>query len=73
MALGFREAFKAGISFGKDDMVVPENEAGASLRRRARSRRNMRQQYNDGLIPMARIQQGGRRLGEMLRQNSPRR
>src|SRR5208337_4836368 len=24
MALGFREAFKAGISFGKDDMVVPE-------------------------------------------------
>ena len=24
MALGFREACKAGISFGKDDMVVPE-------------------------------------------------
>ena len=23
MAMGFREAFKAGISFGKDDMVVP--------------------------------------------------
>ncbi|MBN9454926.1 MAG: DNA-directed RNA polymerase subunit beta', partial [Bosea sp.] len=26
MALGFRHAFKAGISFGKDDMVVPENK-----------------------------------------------
>src|SRR4029079_120278 len=24
MALGFRHAFKAGISFGKDDMVIPE-------------------------------------------------
>src|SRR5690606_23354377 len=24
MALGFSHAFKAGISFGKDDMVVPE-------------------------------------------------
>ena len=26
MALGFREAFKAGISFGKDDMVIPETK-----------------------------------------------
>jgi DNA-directed RNA polymerase subunit beta' len=26
MALGFREAFKAGISFGKDDMVVPDSK-----------------------------------------------
>ena len=26
MSLGFREAFKAGISFGKDDMVVPESK-----------------------------------------------
>ena len=24
MALGFHHAFKAGISFGKDDMVVPQ-------------------------------------------------
>ena len=24
MALGFHNAFKAGISFGKDDMVVPQ-------------------------------------------------
>ena len=23
MGLGFRHAFKAGISFGKDDMIIP--------------------------------------------------
>jgi DNA-directed RNA polymerase subunit beta' len=39
MALGFREAFKAGISFGKDDMVVPETKPRISPRQ-ARSRRN---------------------------------
>ena len=26
MSMGFREAFKAGISFGKDDMVIPETK-----------------------------------------------
>ncbi len=26
MGLGFREACKAGISFGKDDMVVPDTK-----------------------------------------------
>ena len=26
MALGFHHAFKAGISFGKDDMVVPRSK-----------------------------------------------
>ena len=26
MGLGFKHAFRAGISFGKDDMVVPENK-----------------------------------------------
>ena len=28
MSMGFREAFKAGISFGKDDMVVPDDKWG---------------------------------------------
>ena len=32
MALGFREACKAGISFGKDDMVVPDTKAQADRR-----------------------------------------
>ena len=40
MALGFREAFRAGISFGKDDMVVPETKPSASSRTPARSRTN---------------------------------
>ncbi len=26
MGLGFREAAKAGISFGKDDIVIPERK-----------------------------------------------
>src|SRR5690606_15078409 len=26
MTMGFREAFRAGISFGKDDMVVPDDK-----------------------------------------------
>jgi DNA-directed RNA polymerase subunit beta' len=28
MGLGFRHAAKAGISFGKDDMVIPDSKAG---------------------------------------------
>ena len=28
MSLGFRHAFKAGISFGKDDMIIPESKEG---------------------------------------------
>jgi len=28
MSLGFKEAFAAGISFGKDDMVIPDNKWG---------------------------------------------
>src|SRR6185295_1009837 len=49
MALGFHNAFKAGISFGKDDMVVP-----ASKWKIIDNTRNLvkefEQQYNDGLI-----------------------
>ena len=49
MALGFREAFKAGISFGKDDMVVPETKAQIVGETRALVK-EYEQQYNDGLI-----------------------
>ena len=41
MALGFREAFKAGISFGKDDMVVPETKP-QHHRRDERARQGIR-------------------------------
>jgi DNA-directed RNA polymerase subunit beta' len=49
MALGFREAFKAGISFGKDDMVVPETKGRIVEETRALAK-EYEQQYNDGLI-----------------------
>jgi DNA-directed RNA polymerase subunit beta' len=32
MALGFHHAFKAGISFGKDDMVVPHSKRASSIK-----------------------------------------
>ena len=40
MALGFHNAFKAGISFGKDDMVVPALEVEDHRARPASSPRN---------------------------------
>jgi len=49
MTLGFREAFKAGISFGKDDMVVPETKERIVGETRAAAK-EYEQQYNDGLI-----------------------
>ncbi len=49
MALGFREAFKAGISFGKDDMVVPETKPRIIAETSALAK-DYEQQYNDGLI-----------------------
>ena len=49
MALGFTNAFKAGISFGKDDMVVPENKARIVDETRTLAK-EYEQQYNDGLI-----------------------
>ena len=49
MALGFREAFRAGISFGKDDMVVPETKP-AIIETTSALTKEYEQQYNDGLI-----------------------
>ena len=49
MALGFREAFKAGISFGKDDMVVPDTKP-QRIADTAALAKEYEQQYNDGLI-----------------------
>jgi DNA-directed RNA polymerase subunit beta' len=49
MATGFREAFKAGISFGKDDMVVPETKERIIAETSALAK-EYEQQYNDGLI-----------------------
>src|SRR5687767_1311867 len=49
MALGFHHAFKAGISFGKDDMVVPQKKWSIVDKTR-NDAKEFEQQYNDGLI-----------------------
>ena len=49
MALGFLEAFKAGISFGKDDMVVPDTKP-QRIAETAALAKEYEQQYIDGLI-----------------------
>jgi DNA-directed RNA polymerase subunit beta' len=49
MALGFRHAFKAGISFGKDDMVVPDSKSD-TIEKTNDLVLEFEQQYNDGLI-----------------------
>jgi DNA-directed RNA polymerase subunit beta' len=49
MGLGFRHAFKAGISFGKDDMIIPHEKVGLVDETRALVK-DYEQQYQDGLI-----------------------
>jgi len=49
MGLGFKEACKAGISFGKDDMVVPETKERIVSETRSLAK-EYEQQYLDGLI-----------------------
>ena len=49
MSMGFKEAFKAGISFGKDDMVIPEDKWGIVESTREQVK-DFEQQYMDGLI-----------------------
>ncbi|WP_136439849.1 DNA-directed RNA polymerase subunit beta' [Pacificoceanicola onchidii] len=49
MTMGFREAFKAGISFGKDDMVIPESKWPIVEDTRDQVK-DFEQQYMDGLI-----------------------
>ncbi|RED17888.1 DNA-directed RNA polymerase subunit beta' [Pontivivens insulae] len=49
MTLGFTEAFKAGISFGKDDMVIPDTkwDIVENVREQVKE---FERQYMDGLI-----------------------
>ncbi|MDT0574654.1 DNA-directed RNA polymerase subunit beta' [Croceicoccus sp. F390] len=49
MSLGFRHAFKAGISFGKDDMIIPETKDAMIDSTKAQVA-EYEQQYQDGLI-----------------------
>ncbi|MCP5389503.1 MAG: DNA-directed RNA polymerase subunit beta' [Novosphingobium sp.] len=49
MSLGFRHAFKAGISFGKDDMIIPDSKVEMVEQTKALVA-DYEQQYQDGLI-----------------------
>ncbi|RVU04314.1 DNA-directed RNA polymerase subunit beta' [Novosphingobium umbonatum] len=49
MALGFRNAFKAGISFGKNDMIIPDSK-DALVGETKELVADYEQQYQDGLI-----------------------
>ncbi|MBK9010902.1 DNA-directed RNA polymerase subunit beta' [Novosphingobium sp.] len=49
MALGFRHAFKAGISFGKDDMIIPDSK-DELVNSTKELVADYEQQYQDGLI-----------------------
>ena len=49
MTVGFQEAFKAGISFGKDDMVVPDTKWALVDSTRDQVK-DFEKQYMDGLI-----------------------
>jgi len=49
MGLGFTQAAKAGISFGKDDMIIPI-EKGELIRQTQTEVKEYEQQYQDGLI-----------------------
>ena len=49
MQLGFHEAFKAGISFGKDDMVIPASKWKFVNETREQVK-DFERQYMDGLI-----------------------
>jgi DNA-directed RNA polymerase subunit beta' len=49
MTLGFRNAFKAGISFGKDDMIIPDSKVALVEETKALVA-DYEQQYQDGLI-----------------------
>ncbi|HVX81887.1 MAG TPA: DNA-directed RNA polymerase subunit beta' [Devosiaceae bacterium] len=49
MVLGFKHACRAGISFGKDDMVIPASKAKIVEATRKQVE-EFEQQYNDGLI-----------------------
>ena len=49
MGMGFKHAFQAGISFGKDDMLIPDTKISIIERTHGKVR-EYEQQYNEGLI-----------------------
>ena len=73
MQLGFRHAFAAGISFGKDDMVIPTDKVEVG-RGHARAREGLRAAVPGRPDhPAGKVQQGDRRLVAVRRPGRQRR
>ena len=72
MSLGFREAFKAGISFGKDDMVVPDTKQ-VDLARLGAWRRSTSSSTTTASSPRARSTTRSSTPGRNARTGWPRR
>ena len=49
MGIGFRHAAMAGLSFGKDDLIIPDNK-GELILKTQNEVKEFEQQYQDGLI-----------------------
>ena len=49
MEIGFKEACKAGISFGKDDLLIPQNKTDLLLETEKKVK-SYEKQYSEGLI-----------------------
>ena len=47
--LGFKHAFRAGISFGKDDLIIPETKVNL-IKQKKKQIEDYEKQYSDGLI-----------------------
>ena len=52
MGLGFGQAAKAGLSFGKDDLIIPDSKPELILKTQNEVK-EFEQQYQDGLITAA--------------------
>ncbi len=48
-SLGFKHAFRAGISFGKDDLIIPKTKIGL-INETKKKIEDYEKQYSDGLI-----------------------
>ena len=68
MALGFYHAFKAGISFGKDDMVIPQSKEKLVHETRELATGVRAAVYRRPHYPRREVQQGRRCLGQVHRQ-----
>ena len=67
--LGFKHAFKAGISFGKNDLIIPKTKEKLDKSNKKTNEEYKKKQYQDGLITRGKNITSGGYLVEMYRLN----